>query len=88
MLELDDDLPNNCIVLIDDKNNSVLKFILGFIAFKQPNFERTQVFCRDLKKLHLELPLFVQQPPSVQNFDFFEKLQESDFDTILTRDSL
>jgi hypothetical protein len=36
MLQFDDDdkLPGNCFVLLDDDKQSVLKFVLGFIAFK------------------------------------------------------
>lgn len=40
-IEKDQDLPKNCLVVIDDDYQSNLNFLLGFIAFKQPNFEKT-----------------------------------------------
>jgi hypothetical protein len=61
----EDELPKNCLVLFDDDSVSVLKFMLGFISFKQPNFERTQIFCRDPNKHNCVLPLFMENRPSV-----------------------
>jgi hypothetical protein len=54
-------MPANVSVQIDDDNQTVLKFLLGFIAFKQPHFERTQLFCREGDTQYCPLPLFMKQ---------------------------
>lgn len=85
----DDELPKNCIVLFDDNLNSVLKFILGFISFKQPNFERTQIFMRKRPDYnHIVFPFFIKSTPSVQDFEYLASLKEENFETILRRDGV
>ena len=63
--EKTDQIPQNCLVVLDDEINSVLSFLLGFIAFKQSNFERTQIFCRSPNDLNIRCPLFFKNRPSV-----------------------
>ena len=88
LLTAPEELPKNCLVLFDDDTSSVLKFMLGFIAFKQPNFERTQIFCRTPEDHSCLLPMFLHNRPSVQSFEFMHVLQDSDFEAILRGDSL
>jgi len=59
-LEATEEMPKNILVVLDNKNNSVLSFLLGFIAFKQPNFERTQIFCRTPNLHNIVFPLFLK----------------------------
>lgn len=89
LLQLEEEeFPKNCLVMFDDDSSSVQKFILGFISFKQPNFERTQIFCRDFEQYFCALPLFIENRPGVSTFTAMQHLTETDFDAILRSDDL
>jgi len=81
-------MPANVSVQIDDDNQTVLKFLLGFIAFKQPHFERTQLFCREGDKQYCPLPLFMKQKPSFQTFEYFMDLRAEELEHYLRKEPL
>ena len=83
-----DDIPENVFVQIDDDISSVLKFLLGFISFKQPNFERTQLYCRIGDRNQCVLPLFMKQTPSFQTFEYFEQLEAEELEVYLRKEAM